>query len=332
MSNMYDMKFCSQCGQKLEPGARFCSQCGKPCAGGGNQVTPPNGPTGGTQTFHPENVLGKIPPFKVDNSPLGQIKDLCGGTMGLVFTGLFALGVVIQFFASLSSGMTFLTSLASQVFAILFAVGFCMNAWGARTGQLRDSGFTLISGTLLARIIFLLVGCAGCAICMLIFMIVLIKAGEAGTGIGLFLGAILVIGLFLALAYYYYAGLRNVALSAREIVRTGSGTVQVSQYAAILLFVVSGLQFIGAVVKWAMYSVIQESLSALTSQLYYVSSDLYDILNSVFYSGLRVSGVDVFVTLLLAGAQVIGAVMLMQLRKKDQVAPPAQQGTRYSQW
>lgn len=293
-------------------------------------MTPPNGPTGGTQTFHPENVLGKIPPFKVDNSPLGQIKDLCGGTMGLVFTGLFALGVVIQFFASLSSGMTFLTSLASQVFAILFAVGFCMNAWGARTGQLRDSGFTLISGTLLARIIFLLVGCAGCAICMLIFMIVLIKAGEAGTGIGLFLGAILVIGLIFVLAYYYYNGLRNVAMSAREIVRTGSGTVQVSQYAAALLFIVSGLQFISAVARWAMVSAIQDALYSIIGSLGY--NDAFELLSTLFYSSMHGSGVDVFVTLLIAGAQVIGAVMLMQLRKKDQVAPPAQQGTRYSQW
>lgn len=328
MSNVYgENKFCPQCGQKVTPGAQFCPQCGRPCAGGGNQMTPPNRPMGGgTQSFDPGNVLRKIPPFKVDNSPLGQVKDLCGGTMGLVFTGLFALGVVIQFFASLSSGMAFLISLPTHVFSILFTVGFCINAWGARTGRLQDTGFTLISGTLLARIIFLIIRCVSCAIVALVLMIVFIKAGEAGIGIGLFLGAILVIGLIFVLAYNYYGGLRNVALSAREITQTGSGTIQVSQYAAVLLFIVSGLQFIGAVARWVMVSSIQNELYDIFRAVGY--NDVYELI----YSSMRGSGVDVFVTLLIAGAQVIGAVMLMQVRKKDQMVPPAQQGTRYSQW
>ena len=161
MNNMYGgagqggyqssgQKFCAQCGQKLEAGARFCPKCGAPCANGGGRVSKqPSGGSfsmsGGGNSFH----------MMSDGSPLGQVHELCGGIMSMIFVGLYCLGTLLNLCLNFS-----VYTLVTLVITILFCVGFGMNLYGARTGQLRDTGMTIISGTLLAQMIISIVGVA----------------------------------------------------------------------------------------------------------------------------------------------------------------------------
>lgn len=320
-------KFCAQCGHKLDPGSRFCPKCGAFCAAGGSGASRQ---PGGGGVYTPPSKPIQFNHMVSDGSPRGRLNELCGGTLSLVFVGLYTLGVLIQFFANLSaifsSGIGILIQLPAQALVILLAIGFCMNAWGARTGQMRDTGFTLISGVLLTRTIVIIVSCSLGAVGSLIVTVVAMANIRDGFMklLGVLLLQLVLLAAVLFLLVPFYRGLRNTALSAREIVRTGSGSIQTSKYSLVMLCIAVFFQFIFAVSAASVASV----LSRYSSLLSYAG---YDLFGDLF----KVNGAATFATVLLVAAQVIAVVILFKLRGAGQntmIPPAAQSGNRYGQY
>lgn len=307
MNNMYGgagrggyqaggQKFCAQCGQKLEEGARFCPKCGAPCAPGGGY----GGGYGGGNSFH----------MVTDGSPLGQVKELCGGMMSIIFVGLYCLGTLLSLCLNFS-----LATLVSLIINILFCVGFGMNLYGARTGQLRDTGMTIICGTLLAQQIITTVGIA---ISGIISLVALAKLSQYdSSAIGAIIVVLLVVAVLMAFFVAYYGGLRKTAVSAREIVRTGSGTIETSMFVIVLMCISAVSALIGLF-----------AAASLSNALYRVLGSSADVLGSLL-------GGNAFVAIINVAAQVMAVIILIQLRGAGQntMSPAAaQQETRYSQY
>ncbi len=318
MNNMYGgagqggyqssgQKFCAQCGQKLEAGARFCPKCGAPCAsgggygggygGGGSSPMP-----GGGNSFH----------MVSDGSPLGQVHELCGGIMSMIFVGLYCLGTLLNLCLNFS-----VYTLVTLVITILFCVGFGMNLYGARTGQLRDTGMTIISGTLLAQMISSIVGVAIGGIALLVALAGLSSYTNVA---GFVILTILVVAALLAFFTAYYGGLRKTALSARGIIRTGSGTIETSMFVIVLMCIATVMSLLGLFAA--------AGLSSALSQYSYLLGSKADMLDSLL-------GGNAFVIVVNVAAQVMAVIILIQLRGAGQntMSPAAaQQETRYSQY
>ena len=321
MNNMYGgagqggyqssgQKFCAQCGQKLEAGARFCPKCGAPCASGGGWAPPkPSGGGYGGGGSSPMPDGGNSFHMVSDGSPLGQVHELCGGIMSMIFVGLYCLGTLLNLCLNFS-----VYTLVTLVITILFCVGFGMNLYGARTGQLRDTGMTIISGTLLAQMISSIVGVAIGGIASLVALAGLSSYTNVA---GFVILTILVVAALLAFFTAYYGGLRKTALSARGIIRTGSGTIETSMFVIVLMCIATVMSLLGLFAA--------AGLSSALSQYSYLLGSKADMLDSLL-------GGNAFVNV---AAQVMAVIILIQLRGAGQntMSPAAaQQETRYSQY
>lgn len=327
MNNMYGgagqggyqsggQKFCAQCGQKLEAGARFCPKCGAPCANGGGRVSkqPSGGYNGGYSGGGSFSMSGGGNSFHMmsDGSPLGQVHELCGGIMSMIFVGLYCLGTLLNLCLNFS-----VYTLVTLVITILFCVGFGMNLYGARTGQLRDTGMTIISGTLLAQMIISIVGVAIGGIASLVALAGLSSYTNVA---GFVILTILVVAVLLAFFTAYYGGLRKTALSVRGIIRTGSGTIETSMFVIVLMCIATVMSLLGLFAA--------AGLSSALSQYSYLLGSKADMLDSLL-------GGNAFVIVVNVAAQVMAVIILIQLRGAGQnTMPPAaaQQETRYSQY
>ena len=329
MNNMYGgagqggyqtggQKFCAQCGQKLDAGARFCPKCGAPCATGGGWAPKPNGGGygGGYSGGGSSSMSGGGNPFHMvtDGSPLGQVHELCGGMMSMIFVGLYCLGTLLNLCLNFS-----LYTLFSLIINILFCVGFGMNLYGARTGQLRDTGMTIICGTLLAQQIITTVGIAITGILSLVGLAKLSKYDSSVVGIIILV--LLVLAVLLAFFIAYYGGLRKTAVSARDIIRTGSGTIETSMFVIVLMCISAVMSLIGLFAAAGLSSALYQYSSLLGSKV--------NILDSLL-------GGNAFVTVLNVAAQVMAVIILIQLRgtagQNRPTPPTASQGMRYGQY
>lgn len=330
MNNMYGgagqggyqaggQKFCAQCGQKLDAGARFCPKCGAPCAPGGGWA--PKQPSGGYGGGYGGGYSGggsfSMPDggnsfhMETDGSPLGQVKELCGGMMSIIFVGLYCLGTLLSLCLNFS-----LATLVSLIINILFCVGFGMNLYGARTGQLRDTGMSIICGTLLAQQIITTVGIA---ITGIISLVALAKLSQYdSSAIGAIIVVLLAVAVLMAFFVAYYGGLRKTAVSTRDIIRTGSGTIETSMFVIVLMCISAVSALIGLF-----------AAASLSNALYRVLGSSADVLGSLV-------GGNAFVAIINVAAQVMAVIILIQLRgtagQNGPTPPTASQGTRYGQY
>lgn len=323
MNNMYGgagqggyqaggQKFCAQCGQKMEEGARFCPKCGAPCATGGGWAPKPNG--GGYGGGSSPMPVGYTFHMATDGSPLGRVKELCGGMMSIIFVGLYCLGTLLSLCLNFS-----LATLVSLIINILFCVGFGMNLYGARTGQLRDTGMTIICGTLLAQQI---ITTAGIAITGIISLVALAKLSSYdSSAVGVIILVLLAVAVLLAFFIAYYGGLRKTAVSARDIIRTGSGTIETSMFVIVLMCISAVMSLIGLFAAAGLSSALYEYSSLLGSRV--------NVLDSLLRG-------NAFVTVLNVAAQVMAVIILIQLRgtagQNGPTPPTASQGMRYGQY
>ena len=301
-------KFCAQCGQKLEPGSRFCPKCGAPCAAG-SRWTPPQPAGDGASPVPPRPIQHSM---VSDGFPMGQVNELCGGMMTMIFVGLYCLGTLLNLCLNFS-----VYTLSTLVITILFCVGFGMNLYGARTGQLRDTGMTIISGTLLAQMIL---SCAGVAIVGIVSLVALAGLSGYGNVAGFVILTILVVAVLLAFFAAYYGGLRKTALSARDIIRTGSGMIETSMFVIVLMCIATVMALLSLFAA--------AGLSSALSQYSYLLGSRVDMLESLL-------GGNAFATIVNVAAQAMAVVILIQLRGAGQnrpTPPAAQQGMRYGQY
>lgn len=314
-------KFCAQCGQKLDTGARFCPKCGASCGNGGGRASNPShggygggngggygggysgGYGGGGNSFH----------MVTDGSPLGQVHELCGGMMSMIFVGLYCLGTLLNLCLNFS-----LATLGSLIISVLFCVGFGMNLYGARMGQLRDTGMTIISGTLLAQMIMSIVAVS---IGGIVFLVALAGLSSYTNVAGFVILTILVVAVLLAFYTAYYGGLRKTALSARGIIRTGSGTIETSVFVIVLMCIAAVMSLLGLFAA--------TGLSSALSHYSYLLGSKADLLDSLL-------GGNAFVIVVNVAAQVMALILLIQIRgtagQNGSIPPTAAQGTRYGQY
>ena len=131
---------------------------------------------------------------------------------------------------------------------------------------------------------------------------------------------ILVVAVLLAFFTAYYGGLRKTALSARGIIRTGSGTIETSMFVIVLMCIATVMSLLGLFAA--------AGLSSALSQYSYLLGSKADMLDSLL-------GGNAFVIVVNVAAQVMAVIILIQLRGAGQnTMPPAaaQQETRYSQY
>lgn len=294
-SNSKD-QFCSKCGQPVEQGGRFCPVCGTPYSlTQSGSIRVPSRPS--------HNVAQ-------DYSPRGQVYELCGGVMSLVFVAVFVAGSVLQMCISFSA-----FSIVSYILTILICIGFCLNAWGARMGQLRDTGFTMISGVLITQMVFAILSVvifAGVAVFAFAAVSEYVD-NVAGPIILIILAASILLAFFTA----YYNGLRKTVVSARNIVRTGSGTIQTSMFAMVLMCIGTFFQLIAAIAAAKTSSLLLQYMNQILDVYAYGNSD-YEVLSGFLNSFFNNSNGSIFATIIVLAGQVLGVVLLFKVRGASQ--------------
>ena len=116
----------------------------------------------------------------------------------------------------------------------------------------------------------------------------------------------------------YYGGLRKTAVSTRDIIRTGSGTIETSMFVIVLMCISAVSALIGLF-----------AAASLSNALYRVLGSSADVLGSLV-------GGNAFVAIINVAAQVMAVIILIQLRgtagQNGPTPPTASQGTRYGQY
>lgn len=186
-----------------------------------------------------------------NNSAIKQKFNLiCSDVMYLIFAILTTLSLVYSVVFEFSA-----FNIVSYIISILMCVSVWLIFAGAKSGSTSTAGFSIINGIMHMYMILLALLMAGC---VLLSFVILLKA-DVLTGIIL----MVVFVCFFMLIMMYYDRIAKMAVSGRDIVKTGNGQLQISMYVIVIMFISA----VGEVISLAATSLIYEMADSLLSEI-----------------------------------------------------------------
>lgn len=154
-----------------------------------------------------------------------SLQVLCAGPFGLIITIAFTLQLLFTIF-------TGWFNLLISIPMILICIGCWITLVGGLQYNLRETGFSLMSGSMLAEQILACI--AGALICIVGF--ICIAMGYSDTVVlGFF---ILIFGAaYIVLYWFFWRGLKKSVWDCRLVIREGEGPIGASLYSIVIIFI-----------------------------------------------------------------------------------------------
>lgn len=253
-------------------------------------------------------------------SSISKVNSLFSSVLWLTFTIVLTASAVFQVLLSFS-----MVNLVNYVILILICIA-CWMLWNsARKNAINRNGLTIISGVLIAKIVFVVIGTIMGVIASIMIMVgsgAFEKIFDTGTvGIGLLVLAIVCV--WFSLSYLYYQKLRNIVIGLRNIVDTGRGDVRVSTYIIVIMAIGAAMTLISVITVVRINHMLNMTMG-YASQIYntpyyplleyFLNIDLDGITGSIFQSMIGSTAKTIFIGILNCAVSIMSIVLLCTMR------------------
>ena len=296
-------QFCAGCGKPVDISGKFCPSCGTPYSS--RQLHRPSA----SELFH-------IPSAHIateqHSGPTGMLYSMCGSILALAFTILLSANTMIALIANFS-----VITVIAQIPMILICIGCWMIYTGSAQNRLNHSGFTLISGVLIAELVICYIPIVFVEIAMIFLMF------RSSSFVGFGIGVLIVCFILTFVCSLYWNGLRTTAVSARNILQGKDSNWRTSMFAIVMICIHLAGQVIGLAISSSLNSRLDEVLNTLSHRLYYTtgSSAVANTLADYFTSLLGGNrGLATLSSLLSIAVLACAMVILIQIRNKNKNA------------
>lgn len=307
--------YCPSCGAPIDADMKFCQSCGYALTNVVQARYVPGNVPGGSGNGNNGDVG-----YGGYSSNLNTVAQICSSVPALIFSIIFSVSILTKVLANHS-----FIGILSCIPMIIICIGCWLIYVGFNTGNVSTTGFSLISGCIIFEIVCSLV----IPVILMIFTVILwIAIGSEASGTCMMY--LIACAIYAALYFFFWKGLRDTVVSAKNIMLGQSVPWKVSLYSIVVICLGIVTKFISLILA----IIIRGSLDYYINRFIggigigggfggygsipmgnQISEAIYGVFNSFF------SGLGIMNSIVLIAVSVCAVILLFQIRsrgKQDQ--------------